>query len=136
MDRFESDLPHVDIFICTADPIKEPPLTVINTVLSALALDYPVEKLSCYVSDDGGSPLTFYALFEASRFAKIWLPFCYNFSIQDRSPEAYFSNAYALENQNLSFKTEWENMKVREYEFKSCTFVFNLLQVLYLVCIA
>jgi cellulose synthase/poly-beta-1,6-N-acetylglucosamine synthase-like glycosyltransferase len=98
MDRFESDLPPVDIFICTADPIKEPPLTVINTVLSALALDYPVGKLSCYVSDDGGSPLTFYALLEASRFAKIWLPFCDNYSIQDRCPEAYFSNADALEN--------------------------------------
>ena len=102
----------MDIFICTADPIKEPPLTVINTVLSALALDYPVGKLSCYVSDDGGSPLTFYALLEASRFAKIWLPFCYKYSIEDRSPEAYFSNAYALENKNLSFKREWKNMKV------------------------
>ena len=103
----------MDIFVCTADPIKEPPLTVINTVLSALALDYPVEKLSCYVSDDGGSPLTFYALFEASRFAKIWLPFCYNYSIQDRCPEAYFSNACAHEYEDAVFVNEWKNMKVR-----------------------
>jgi cellulose synthase/poly-beta-1,6-N-acetylglucosamine synthase-like glycosyltransferase len=118
--RFESDLPPVDIFICTADPIKEPPLTVINTVLSALALDYPVRKLSCYVSDDGGSPLTFYALLEASRFAKIWVPFCYKYSIQDRCPEAYFSNAYALENENMSFTREWKKMKEKYLELKNC----------------
>ncbi|KAK6140953.1 hypothetical protein DH2020_025304 [Rehmannia glutinosa] len=33
---------------------KEPPLVTANTILSILAADYPVEKLSCYVSDDGG----------------------------------------------------------------------------------
>jgi len=113
MDRFKSDLPPVDIFICTADPIKEPPLTVINTVLSALALDYPVGKLSCYVSDDGGSLVTFYALLEASRFAKIWLPFCDKYSIQDRCPEAYFSNADALENKSLPFARDWKHVNVR-----------------------
>jgi cellulose synthase/poly-beta-1,6-N-acetylglucosamine synthase-like glycosyltransferase len=117
-ERFESDLPPVDIFICTADPIKEPALTVINTVLSALALDYPVGKLSCYVSDDGGSSLTFYALLEASRFAKIWLPFCYNHSIQDRSPEAYFSASCAQENENLSFTREWKRVKKLYLELK------------------
>lgn len=111
--RFERDLPPVDIFICTADPIKEPPLTLINTVLSALAIDYPLEKLSCYVSDDGGSPLTFYALLEASRFAKIWIPFCDNYSIQDRCPEAYFSNSNALENVNLHFTRDWKHANVR-----------------------
>lgn len=116
--RFESDLPPVDIFISTADPIKEPPLTVINTVLSALALDYPVGKLSCYVSDDGGSPLTFYSLFEASRFAKIWLPFCDNYSIQDRCPEAYFSKGDALENKNLPFTRDWKHVNKMYLELK------------------
>ena len=103
----------MDIFICTTDPIKEPPLTVINTVLSALALDYPVGKLSCYVYDDGGSPLTFYALFEASSFAKIWLPFCYKYSIQERCPEAYFSDGYAQKSDDLSCTTDWKLVKVR-----------------------
>jgi len=116
--RFESELPRVDIFICTADPIKEPPVTVINTVLSALALDYPVGKLSCYVSDDGGSPLTFYALLEASRFAKIWLPFCDNYSVQDRSPEVYFSNGDALENKNLHFTRDWKHVNKMYLELK------------------
>eukprot|EP00253_Pinus_taeda_P017146 PITA_17146 len=118
--RFESDLPAVDIFICTTDPIKEPPMTVINTVLSAMALDYPTGQMSCYVSDDGRSPLTFYALLEASRFAKIWLPFCYHYSIQDRCPEAYFSASCAQENENLLFTSEWKYMKKMYLELKDC----------------
>nr|AFZ78595.1 cellulose synthase-like protein [Populus tomentosa] len=91
--RYEKDLPGVDIFVCTADPEIEPPTMVINTVLSMMAYDYPPEKLSVYLSDDGGSDLTFYAMLEASRFSKHWLPFCKNFKIQPRSPEAYFRTA-------------------------------------------
>jgi hypothetical protein len=48
----------------------------VNTVLSLLALDYPAGKLACYVSDDGCSPLTCYALREAAAFARQWMPFC------------------------------------------------------------
>ena len=44
----------------------EPPTMVISTVLSAMPYNYPPEKLSVYVSDDGGSEFTFYALLEAS----------------------------------------------------------------------
>eukprot|EP00253_Pinus_taeda_P000831 PITA_00831 len=117
--RFESSLPPVDIFICTADPIKEPPLTVINTVLSALALDYPVGKLSCYVSDDGGSPITFYALWEASHFAKVWLPFCDNYAIQDRCPEVFFSDADAIENKNMQFMRDWKHVNQMYLELKN-----------------
>ncbi|XP_059064067.1 cellulose synthase-like protein E6 isoform X2 [Cryptomeria japonica] len=110
--RFGRELPPIDIFICTADPDKEPPLDVSNTVLSTLAFNYPIEKLTCYVSDDGGSPLTFYALLEASRFAKSWVPFCHKYSIQQRCPEAYFSECYDNESDS-SFTTEWENVKIR-----------------------
>eukprot|EP01018_Ginkgo_biloba_P022409 Gb_25252 [translate_table: standard] len=87
---FEKNLPDIDIFICTADPVKEPAVSVVNTVLSAMAFDYPVEKLACYLSDDGGSPLTFYALLEASSFAKSWLPFCNKYFIEQRCPEKFF----------------------------------------------
>ncbi|KAE9445437.1 hypothetical protein C3L33_22662, partial [Rhododendron williamsianum] len=60
-----------------ADHTVEPPLIMVNTVLSVMAYDYPVEKLSVYVSDDdGGSELMFYALLEASYFSKYWLPYC------------------------------------------------------------
>ncbi|KAG6389715.1 hypothetical protein SASPL_151188 [Salvia splendens] len=48
------DFPGLDIFICTADPFKEPPIDVVNTALSVMAYDYPAEKVSVYVSDDGG----------------------------------------------------------------------------------
>ncbi|OQU89661.1 hypothetical protein SORBI_3002G238300 [Sorghum bicolor] len=56
-----------------------------------MAYSYPADKLSVYLSDDGCSALTFYALWEASRFAKLWLPFCRRHSVEPRSPAAYFS---------------------------------------------
>ncbi|XP_009792052.1 cellulose synthase-like protein D3 [Nicotiana tabacum] len=87
----KSDLPGIDIFVSTADPEKEPPLVTANTILSILAADYPVEKLSCYISDDGGALLTFEAMAEAASFANIWVPFCRKHDIEPRNPETYFS---------------------------------------------
>ncbi|KAF3635725.1 Cellulose synthase-like protein D2 [Capsicum annuum] len=87
----KSDLPGIDIFVSTADPEKEPPLVTANTILSILAADYPVEKLSCYISDDGGALLTFEAMAEASSFANVWVPFCRKHDIEPRNPETYFS---------------------------------------------
>lgn len=87
----KSDLPGIDIFVSTADPEKEPPLVTANTILSILAADYPVEKLSCYVSDDGGALLTFEAMAEAASFANLWVPFCRKHDIEPRNPESYFS---------------------------------------------
>ncbi|WVY90620.1 hypothetical protein V8G54_036134 [Vigna mungo] len=93
--RYESRLPGVDIFVFTADAVVEPPLMVINTVLSVMAYDYPAEKLSVYLSDDGCSDITFYALLEASSFAKHWVPFCKRFKLEPRSPAAFFNNTHA-----------------------------------------
>ncbi|GFP94951.1 cellulose synthase-like protein d3 [Phtheirospermum japonicum] len=87
----KSDLPGIDIFVSTADPEKEPPLVTSNTILSILASDYPVEKLACYVSDDGGALLTFEAMAEAASFANLWVPFCRKHDIEPRNPESYFS---------------------------------------------
>ncbi|XP_057964556.1 cellulose synthase-like protein D4 [Malania oleifera] len=86
-----SDLPGVDIFVSTADPEKEPPLVTANTILSILAADYPVEKLACYISDDGGALLTFEAMAEAASFANLWVPFCRKHDIEPRNPESYFT---------------------------------------------
>ncbi|KAI3938067.1 hypothetical protein MKW98_018623 [Papaver atlanticum] len=86
-----SDLPGVDVFVSTADPEKEPPLTTANTILSILAADYPVEKLACYISDDGGALLTFEAMAEACSFANLWVPFCKKHDIEPRNPDSYFS---------------------------------------------
>lgn len=82
----------MDIFVCTADPDIEPPIMVINTVLSVMSYDYPSEKMSVYLSDDAGSQITFYALLEASKFAKLWVPFCKKFLVEPRSPAAYFKS--------------------------------------------
>lgn len=61
----------MDVFISTADPEKEPPLVTANTILSVMACEYPVEKLSIYISDDGGAILTFEAMAEAVVFAEV-----------------------------------------------------------------
>ncbi|KAE8722256.1 Cellulose synthase-like protein E1 [Hibiscus syriacus] len=91
--RFGKELPGVDVFVCTADASIEPPCMVVNTVLSVMAYDYPPQKLSIYLSDDGGSELTFYAMVEAAELSKTWLPFCNKFKVEPRSPEAYFRTA-------------------------------------------
>ncbi|KAF3329495.1 cellulose synthase-like protein E6 isoform X1 [Carex littledalei] len=106
------DLPGVDIYVCTADPKIEPPIMVISTVLSVMAYEYPTEKLSVYLSDDGGSDITFYAFLEASRFAKAWIPFCKKFKIEPRSPAAYFKESYSGPDDKL---VEWMEIK-RLYE--------------------
>ncbi|KAJ8629851.1 hypothetical protein MRB53_023174 [Persea americana] len=107
--RYKDDLPGVDIFVCTADPTIEPPMLVVNTVLSLIAYDYPSDKLAIYLSDDGGSDLTFYALLEASHFAKDWIPFCKKFKVDPRSPSAYFPQA--SEPLDFHYKEEWSTMK-------------------------
>ncbi|CAO2164404.1 unnamed protein product [Urochloa humidicola] len=86
----ESLLPSMDVFVTTADPEKEPPLVTANTILSILGADYPADKLTCYVSDDGGAQLTREAVEEAARFAGLWVPFCRKHGVEPRNPEAYF----------------------------------------------
>jgi hypothetical protein len=111
--RYGEKLPCVDIFVCTADPHSEPPSLVMSTTLSLMAYDYPTEKLSVYLSDDGGSVLTFYAMWEASSFAKHWIPFCKRYNIEPRSPAAYFSESDGR--QDLCTPKEWSLIKVRRY---------------------
>ncbi|CAA7019712.1 unnamed protein product [Microthlaspi erraticum] len=109
----EKDFPKLDVFICTADPYKEPPMMVVNTALSVMAYDYPSEKISVYISDDGGSSLTLFALMEAAKFSKHWLPFCKRNNIQDRSAEVYFSS------KSHFGSDEAQNLKMMYGEMKS-----------------
>lgn len=92
----------------------EPPTLVINTVLSAMSYNYPPNKLSIYLSDDGGSEFTFNALLEASLFCKYWIPFCNRFMIEPRSPEAYFFQQFSGSDnqQDSKFVQEWSTIKV------------------------
>lgn len=105
------------MFVCTADHAVEPPTMVINTVLSLMAYDYPPEKLNVYLSDDdGGSEVMFYALFEASRFSKFWLPFCRKYKVEPRSPAVYFSSVGEIEPpppaDDLVFENDYLYIKV------------------------
>ncbi|XAR55157.1 Cellulose synthase (UDP-forming) [Bertholletia excelsa] len=109
----EEDFPAMDIFICTADPYKEPPMTVVNTALSVLAYDYPMKKLSVYVSDDGGSAFTLFAFMEAAKFARHWLPFCRKNKVVERCPEVYLSSTNPLTSQTEQIKTMYKSMKKR-----------------------
>ncbi|XP_010053165.2 LOW QUALITY PROTEIN: cellulose synthase-like protein G3 [Eucalyptus grandis] len=105
--------PALDVFICTADPYKEPPIGVVNTALSVMAYEYPTEKLSVYVSDDGGSELTLFAFMEAARFAGHWLPFCRERNLMERNPEAYFASNHCGGTEINKIKMMYESMKVR-----------------------
>lgn len=117
----DEELPGIDVFICTADHKKEPPLEVMNTVLSAMALDYPPDKLSVYLSDDGGSSLTLQGMREAWLFARSWLPFCRRFGIKIRCPKVYFSSLednYSGPLHSLEYEEEKEKIKGKYELFK------------------
>ncbi|XXG74463.1 hypothetical protein AAC387_Pa07g3174 [Persea americana] len=118
-ERLSNDhqLPVIDVFICTADPEKEPPLHVMNTVLSAMALGYPAEKLWVYLSDDGGAAITLYAMREAFSFAKVWLPFCRKYEVRTTCPNAYFSEEDG-QIRSAEFLNEREKMKSMYEAFK------------------
>ncbi|GMP79873.1 hypothetical protein CsSME_00035214 [Camellia sinensis var. sinensis] len=112
-----SELAPIDVFVSTVDPLKEPPLITANTVLSILAVDYPVDKVACYVSDDGAAMLTFEALSETSEFARKWVPFVKKFNIEPRAPEWYFAQKvdYLRDKVHPTFVRERRAIK-REYE--------------------
>ncbi|PUZ72426.1 hypothetical protein GQ55_2G393300 [Panicum hallii var. hallii] len=86
-----SQLPGVDVFINTVDPVDEPVLCTMNSVLSILATDYPVDRHATYFSDDGGSLVHYEALLETARFAALWAPFCRKHRVEPRAPESYFA---------------------------------------------
>ncbi|KAL0348972.1 UNVERIFIED_CONTAM: Cellulose synthase-like protein E2 [Sesamum angustifolium] len=86
----DEKLPSIDVFVCTTDPNKEPCVKVMNTVISAMTLDYPPDKLQVYLSDDGGSVVTFQALKQAWKFSKLWVQFCRKYRVKIGCPEAYF----------------------------------------------
>ncbi|XP_047092461.1 probable mixed-linked glucan synthase 3 [Lolium rigidum] len=85
-----SSLPGIDVFVTTANPIDEPILYTMNCILSILAVDYPVDKNACYLSDDAGALVTYEALVETAKFATLWVPFCRKYCIEPRAPESYF----------------------------------------------
>ncbi|KAJ4821779.1 hypothetical protein Tsubulata_050623 [Turnera subulata] len=112
----DDDLPPLDVFIFTADPNSEPTVDVMNTVVSAMALDYPAEKFHVYLSDDAGASVTLHGMREAWKFARSWLPFCRKYGVKTRCPKAYFSAANNDEQNHYSWSPEFieERDKIKE----------------------
>ena len=129
--RFEREgepnrLGPVDVFVSTVDPLKEPPIITANTVLSILSVDYPVDKVSCYVSDDGASMLLFDSLAETAEFARRWVPFCKKHNIEPRAPEFYFTQKidYLKDKVHPNFVKERRAMKVSRTNFQMVSFAY------------
>jgi len=119
LNRYEkegkpSELADIDIFDSTVDPMKEPPLLTANIVISILAIDYPVEKVSCCVLDDGAAMLTFEAISKTSKFARKWVSFCKKFNIEPQAPEWYFAQKvdYLKDKVDATFIKEHRAIKV------------------------
>ncbi|KAK4486998.1 hypothetical protein RD792_006313 [Penstemon davidsonii] len=113
----DEKLPRIDVFVCTTDPSKEPSLGVMNTVISAMALDYPTKKIAVYLSDDGGSYVTYEAMKEAWKFAKWWIPFCKKYDVKVRCPEGYFTTAESSFGEFTSSKEYLEDHKEIEERY-------------------
>ena len=121
------------MFVTTADAELEPPILTMNTILSLLAVNYPVERLACYISDDGASPLTYYALVETSKFAKIWLPFCKKYDISVRAPFRYFAtSSKPSQEDSFEFQQEWKMVKVITHAY---SFFFELILAIYMLAV-
>jgi hypothetical protein len=133
-----SQLAAVDIFVSTVDPLKEPPLVTANTVLSILAVDYPVDKVSCYVSDDGAAMLTLETLAQTSEFARKWVPFCKKYNIEPRAPESFFVQKidFFKDIVQTSFVKDRIAMKVQMDCSSGSTFVYaTCVSIIFYKCI-
>lgn len=115
-----SRLPGIDVFVTTADPIDEPILYTMNCVLSILAVDYPVDRLSCYLSDDSGALMLYEALVEVGKFAPLWVPFCRKYSIEPRAPESYFEHVAPPQagRATQDFLNDYRRVQLEYDEFK------------------
>uniref|UniRef100_A0ACD5V0A7 Uncharacterized protein n=1 Tax=Avena sativa TaxID=4498 RepID=A0ACD5V0A7_AVESA len=117
-----TNLPGIDVFVTTVDPVDEPILYTVNTILSILAADYPVDRYACYLSDDGGTLVHYEAMVEVAGFAALWVPFCRKHCVEPRSPENYFgmktrpyvgSMAGEFVRDHRRVRREYEEFKVR-----------------------
>lgn len=120
-EDIDDKLPGIDVFICTVDSIKEPTIGVMNTLISAVSLDYPPEKLNVYLSDDGDSSITLSSVREAWNFAKSWVPFCRRFGIKNRCPQAYFLSKED-DDFGSSTSTITRDFMFDKQNIKACTF--------------
>ncbi|XP_047079501.1 probable mixed-linked glucan synthase 9 [Lolium rigidum] len=117
-----SDLPILDVFINTVDPVDEPMIYTMNSILSILATDYPAEKYATYFSDDGGSLVHYEGLLETAKFAALWVPFCRKHCVEPRAPESYFGRNVQPYTGNAAgdFLDDHRRIRAEYDEFKAC----------------
>jgi 1,4-beta-D-xylan synthase len=111
----------LDVFINTVDPVDEPMLYTMNSILSILATDYPAEKYSTYFSDDGGSLVHYEGLLETAKFAALWVPFCRKHCVEPRAPESYFGRNVCpyIGNAPRDFLDDHRRIRAEYAEFKA-----------------
>lgn len=63
---------------------------IVNIVFFILVVDYSVDKVFCYVFDDGVVMLLFEFLVEILEFVRKWVFFCKKYSIEFWVLEWYF----------------------------------------------
>jgi len=116
-----SILPGIDVFVTTADPVDEPVLYTMNCVLSILAVDYPIDRYACYLSDDSGTLIEYEALVETANFAALWVPFCRKHSIEPRAPENYFQREGMIYTGRSpgEFMNDYSHVRMEYEEFKA-----------------
>jgi len=116
-----SILPGIDVFVTTADPVDEPVLYAMNCVLSILAVDYPIDRYACYLSDDSGTLIEYEALVETANFAALWVPFCRKHSIEPRAPENYFQREGMIYTGRSpgEFMNDYSHVRMEYEEFKA-----------------
>ncbi|TVU44362.1 hypothetical protein EJB05_03799, partial [Eragrostis curvula] len=95
-----SQLPRVDVFINTVDPVVKPILYTMNRQLpcvdvSILATEYPLDRHATRPTSltTAGRWSTIYheALQETAKFAALWKPFCQQHRVEPRVPKSYFA---------------------------------------------
>ncbi|XWS53852.1 hypothetical protein CRYUN_Cryun10bG0035900 [Craigia yunnanensis] len=85
-----------------------------NTLLLAMTLDYPPDKLHVYLSDEGGYAITLHGMKEAWKFARWWLTFCRRYDIKIRCPEVYFSRTEEDYSDSKTSEFMEERRKIKE----------------------
>jgi cellulose synthase A len=110
-----SQLAHVDVFVSTMDPTKELLLVFANVIFSIVGVDYHVDKMSCYLSNDRASMFTFDDVVEISEFARKWVPFCKKFDIEPHASKMYFTRKidYLKDKVQHAFMKERRIMKLK-----------------------
>jgi hypothetical protein len=116
-----SRLPGIDVFVTTADPIDELVLYTMNCVLSIVAVDYPVDRLACYLSDDSGALVLYEAFVEVGKFTPLWVLFCRKYCIEPRAPESYFEMVAPPQagRESQEFLNAYRRVQMEYDEFKA-----------------